>query len=438
MKKFSVLTIITTVLASRVSADCFSVKLGYPCCQYTDEVVYVDDDGDWGVENNDWCGIGEDLDKPEPVNNNNPNPWGGQQGGGNPWGGQQGGGNPWGGQQGGGNPWGGQQGGGNPWGGQQGGGNPWGGQQGGGYPWGGQQGGGMGGFGGGNSGGNTSGNSSSPEISTGKSKYMSKLNIINTCPSNISSKQQGVNYPSAKKVTYHSKTTNNDRKMNVILPIGYTESKKYPVLYLLHGIMGNEDSMLSTNMGSITIPTNLLREGKAKEMIIVLPNEYAPEGGKEVPAGINQAYFEGYDNFINDLIGSIMPYMEKNYSVATGRENTAIAGFSMGGRNSLYIGYKRSDLFGYIGAFSPAPGVVPGLFRNENQFRTDQPPIVSLISCGTDDSVVGTNPKNYHNVLTKNNQDHIWFEVPGADHDAKAVTAGYYNFIQTCFGALDD
>jgi len=159
---------------------------------------------------------------------------------------------------------------------------------------------------------------------------MSKLKVINSCPSDALSKQEGVEYPTPKKISYHSKVTNSDRNFNILLPAGYSEANKYPVLYFLHGIMGNEDSMLDPGMGSITIPANLVKEGKAKEMIIVLPNEYAPEGGIEVPADYNQAYFDGYDNFINELTGSIMPYIEEHYSVATGRENTAICGFSMG------------------------------------------------------------------------------------------------------------
>eukprot|EP00833_Pecoramyces_ruminatium_P011664 jgi/Orpsp1_1/1185696/evm.model.c7180000094868.1 len=376
MKTLNVLSLIAFTLAAKVSAnlweqpvvindECFSVKLGYPCCKQAKEVFYVDEDGEWSVENNNWCGI-------KKIENNAANPA-----------------------------------------------NLW--EQ----PV-------------------VKNEEQNPSTSVG-SDYMSKLNVVTSCPSDAISKQAGVEYPTPQKVRYHSKTTNSERPMNIILPPGYNESKKYPVLYLLHGIMGNEDSMLDESMGSITIPTNLIKAGKAKEMIIVLPNEYAPEGGKEVPADFNQEYFDGYDNFINDLVDSIMPYMEDNYSIATGRENTAICGFSMGGRNSLYIGFKRSDLFGYVGAFSPAPGVTPGtdfsgyhkgLFT-EDAFRPQISPYVTLISCGTNDSVVGQFPKSYHEILTRNNQEHIWFEIQGADHDGVAVSAGYYNFISAAFGALN-
>jgi len=381
MKAFNVLSVVATVLAAKVSANlwkqpvvvpdrCFSASLGYPCCQQTTEVVYVDQDGEWGYENNTWCGIGKGA-------SNAVNPWEQQQ--------------------------------------QQ---QP--------EP-------------------EPEQNAPVAPVTPIASNYMSKLQVVTSCPSEAMATQPGVEYPTPEKVTYHSTTTNTDRQMNIILPAGYDKSKKYPVLYLLHGIMGNEDSMLDTTMGAIPIPANLAKEGKAKEMIIVLPNEYAPEPGKEVEPAFNQDYFDGYNNFINDLVDNIMPYMEANYSILTGRENTAVCGFSMGGRNSLYIGYKRPDLFGYVGAFSPAPGVTPGtdfsgyhpgLFT-EDEFRTEPAPIVTLISCGTSDSVVGQFPKSYHEILTRNNQEHIWFEVPGADHDGVAVSAGFYNFISAAFGALN-
>jgi len=233
--------------------------------------------------------------------------------------------------------------------------------------------------------------------------------------------------------------------MNVILPVGYDESKKYPVMYYLHGIMWDEDTMLDEKFGTISIYTNLLNQGLTKEMIIVLPNEYAPAPGTAVEPSFDQSYYDGYDNFINDLINDIMPYMEKNYSIATGRENTAISGFSMGGRNSLYIAYSRPDLFGYVGSFSPAPGIFEADDQNGHQdglmkpedLVADPPFIVSMLSCGDSDSVVGTFPKQYHEVLENNKQEHVWFETPG-DHDWPAHTAGYYNFLKTVFGVLNE
>jgi len=344
------------------------LKQGYSCCSPQCIVYYKDDDGDWGVENNQWCGCGNgssnqnDDDNNNDVNNQNNND-----------------------------------------------------------------------------------DLNNTQTNINPKEYMQKLKITNTCPREARYKQQGMEYPTAKKVTYYSNFSKKNHQMNVILPVGYTESKKYPVLYFLHGFMGNEDTLLQ-GVGADSIPTYLFKEGKAKEMIVVLPNTYVPEPGKELPPSYDEQYILGYDNFIYELVDSIMPYMEENYSIATGRENTAVCGFSMGGRNSLYIGYKRSDLVGYVGGFSPAPGVTPGddwtghhagLFSTEDQFRAEIPLIVTLISCGTNDSAVGQFPKGYQEILAKNNQDSIYMEVPGADHDDNAVAAGFYNFVQAAFGALN-
>ena len=116
------------------------------------------------------------------------------------------------------------------------------------------------------------------------------------------------------------------------------------------------------------IYNNLLKDGKAKEMIIVSPNIFC---SKEMVSctGMDLKNCLAYDNFINELVNDLMPAIEENYSVAKGRENTAITGFSMGGRESLFIGITRPDLFSYIGAVCPAPGLVevPGSAMHPGQ-----------------------------------------------------------------------
>ena len=137
-----------------------------------------------------------------------------------------------------------------------------------------------------------------------------------------------------------------------------------------------------------------------------------------------------------------MPYIESHYAVLTGRDNTAVCGFSMGGRESLYIGLNRPDLFGYIGAIAPAPGLVPGkdgymahegsLQESQVKFENTIPHSV-MICCGTQDSVVGKFPKSYHELFVKNGINHMWFEVQGADHNHIAIRTGLYYFIQNIF-----
>lgn len=266
---------------------------------------------------------------------------------------------------------------------------------------------------------------------------------IDDCPVGTNDKKPGISYGAFHKITYYSRTTHSDRQANILLPPDYSPARKYPVLYFLHGIFCDEDSLTSASNGAVYMPVNLALEGKIKEMIIVCPNIYAQDE-PDIKPGFYNAYFHGYNNFMYDLINDLMPFMEQHYSVAPGRENTAVCGFSMGGRTALYIVFKRPDLFGYVGAFSPAPGVVPGKDQNavhtglfsEDGFRIQDEhhtPFVTLISCGTKDSVVCQFPKTYHDILTKNSQPHHWIEVPDADHDDRAIRTGLYAFISLVF-----
>jgi len=264
----------------------------------------------------------------------------------------------------------------------------------------------------------------------------------------IPSKKEGVKYPTVEEFTYYSTTTKSERPLHVLLPPSYDGKKKFPVVYFLHGIMTNGEFMLQEGFGTIAIPGNLFHKHMAKEFIMVLPDQYAPAPGTEVEPDLNEEYFAGYNNFINDLVNDIMPYMKKHYRIHTGKRNTAICGYSFGGRNSLYIALKRPDLFGFVGAFSPAPGILPaddmfthhtGLFKEEKDVVFQgKPPYLTMISCGTNDFVVGTFPKSYHEALEHNHQDHIWYEMTGLDHgDNESVTSPLYNFFSSIFGQLN-
>jgi len=290
--------------------------------------------------------------------------------------------------------------------------------------------------------GNGNGNGNGKAKGLIKQNYMDYVTVEEFCPADIKEKRENVTYPEPLKVYYYSTTTQSERPMNIVLPPNYNPKKKYPVFYYLHGIGCNEDTMLEEGLSAIPIYTNLVNDNLAKEMIIVVPYQYAPAPGTEREMDFTQEYYDGYDNFINDLVNDIMPYMKKNYRIATGRKNTAIGGFSMGGRNSIYIGFTRPDLFGYVGAFSPAPGIFEttdmisyhkGLFKPEELVYKSKAPYLTMLSCGTSDFVVGDYPEQYHNALEANNQKHIWYTIEGANHDDIAITSGYYNFITNIF-----
>ncbi len=273
---------------------------------------------------------------------------------------------------------------------------------------------------------------------------MNNVETKELCPDGAAEIRADITYPEAEHLTYHSETTGLDRGVNVLLPEGYDESESYPVLYFLHGIFGDEFSMIGDRNNRIAeISTNLALDGEAKKMIIVFPDMYAKTDPAQQPSFDPDSVLP-YDNFINDLVNDLMPFIESSYPVLTGRENTAVCGFSMGGRESLFIGLERPDLFGYCGAFSPAPGLVPGkdwamehpgqLSEDELTFEgKDYSPYLLQISCGTRDGTVGTFPKSYHEIFERNGVEHIWFEVPDADHDSTAIKSGFYNFIRYIF-----
>ena len=260
------------------------------------------------------------------------------------------------------------------------------------------------------------------------------------CPDEICIKRMGVAYGTVEHITYQSETTGLERGANVLLPAGYTTEKKYPVLYFQHGIFGDENSLIKdANNKIVEILGNLAAEGKAKEMIVVFPNMYAKTDPAQQPAFTAEAVLP-YDNFINDLVNDLIPYIEANYSVLTDRENRAVLGFSMGGRETLFIGLSRPDLFGYIGAIAPAPGLTPAkdnFMTHIGQMQEEDVkyeegvvlPNLLMICCGTKDGVVGKFPKGYHELMEKNGVEHLWYEVPEADHDSKAIKSGIYNFV---------
>lgn len=259
-------------------------------------------------------------------------------------------------------------------------------------------------------------------------------------PKGFDQKKSGVTYGSLRQIRYDSTTTGTERIANVILPAGYPKEKKYPVLYLLHGIGGDHTEWLGSN--PVQVIGNLIAEEMASEMIVVMPNVRARANDKKEPDDqFTVEHFKAFDNFINDLRDDLMPYMKAHYPIAEGRANTAIAGLSMGGRESLYIGLTMPDTFGYIGAFEPAVGVLPynhegddGLFTEDTLKLPDEynDRTYILICKGTKDTTVGDAPLNYHNALTKNGTPHAYYNVDFG-HDHSAWKNGLYNFARRIF-----
>jgi len=256
--------------------------------------------------------------------------------------------------------------------------------------------------------------------------------VVNKEPDSSHQEKSGVKYGTVKSGTYYSTTCKRNKPFNILLPANYDENKKYPVLYCMHGYWENQDRMIIKGNGTMytrQIIGNAIAEGEAEDMIVVFPYIYSSATQANCSA-MDDANNAAYDNFINDLTKDLMPYIEKNYSVKTGRDNTAITGFSMGGRESLLIGMQRPDLFGYVGAICPAPGVT-GSFS----WKSGEEPHLLFITAGSNDETVYNIPSGYNDSFTKNNVPHIWHYVNGGYHGDNSIHAHLYNFVRTLFKA---
>lgn len=270
--------------------------------------------------------------------------------------------------------------------------------------------------------------------STSKSFIDNNYKTIQNFDSKISDRQYG----SIQTVSYYSTTTENTRNANIILPPNFNKSKKYPVLYLLHGIGGDENEWFGGKPNEII--NNLVAEGKTKEMIIVMPNIRARH--KDIttpPEFFSIEHFREFDNFLNDLRDDLIPWIENEYPTLEGRDYRAVAGLSMGGRSALHIGINLIDKFSYIGAFTPAVGVLPyhieeGLFTQATLTIPDKYKENTLIMIvkGDNDNIVGNIPEEYSNALTNNGVPHIYYITNGG-HDFDVWKNSLYNFSRRIF-----
>ena len=264
--------------------------------------------------------------------------------------------------------------------------------------------------------------------------------ILEYCPEEYSEEQSGREYGELVVDRYYSDTCGRNRPVNIILPAGYDESRKYPVLYVLHGMFGNEYAMMNNNRTHIILG-NMMAQGLAEDMIIVFPYIYAGQD-KNAFTDFTAEDMSGYDNFLNDLVNDLMPYMTENYSIAQGKDNTAVLGFSIGGREALAIGFTYPDMFGYIGAVCPVPGLTPSseewnpgqLSEEELSFGSETPYLI-MVGAAESDSVVSDAPESYHDLMVKNGVEHIFYIIPGSDHGDPAIASVTYNFCKHVFKA---
>ena len=242
--------------------------------------------------------------------------------------------------------------------------------------------------------------------------------------------QARTNIPHGKidTVTYHSESVGNDRKMLVYTPPGYSSSKTYPVLYLLHGIGGDEKEWFDHGAPNVILD-NLYAENKIQPMIVVLPNGRAQKDDRAT--GNVYATAPAFAVFDKDLLGSIIPYVESHYPAKKDRLDRALAGLSMGGGQSLDFGLANLDTFAWVGGFSSAPNTFPPAQLVPDPKSAAQKLKLLWVSCGDQDGLINIS-QGVHQYLKANNVPHIW-HLDSGKHEWPVWKNDLYLFSQLIF-----
>ncbi len=247
-------------------------------------------------------------------------------------------------------------------------------------------------------------------------------------PEGIDAYRSDVLHGTLQTITYESKTVGTTRKMLVYTPPGYSPTTRYPVVYLLHGIGGDETEWERFAKPNLLLD-NLLAEQQAVPMIIVMPNGRAQKDDR--PVGDVFASAPAFAVFEADLLQDVIPAIEERFSVQADREHRAIAGLSMGGGQALNFGLSHLDSFAWIGGFSSAPNtlapsnLIPGPNETKAMLR------LLWISCGTEDGLFHISD-GLHQFLTQHEVPHVW-NVSNFGHDPQEWRNNLYYLLQKLF-----
>jgi len=249
-------------------------------------------------------------------------------------------------------------------------------------------------------------------------------------PAGFDESNPAIAYGKLDTITYNSKTVGVKRRAVVYLPPTYSKLKKYPVLYLLHGIGGDEFEWLNQGHPQYILD-NLYAQKKIKDMIVVLPNGRAMADDRASGNIMAPDKVAAFATFERDLLDDLIPYIEQKYPAKNTRENRAIAGLSMGGGQSLNFGLGNLDKFAWIGGFSSAPNTkMPDQLLPKPDTAKDKIKLL-WISCGDEDGLLKISERT-RDYMVENKVPHIFYKEPGK-HDFKVWKNDLYQFSQLVF-----
>ncbi|MCJ7813555.1 alpha/beta hydrolase-fold protein [bacterium] len=223
---------------------------------------------------------------------------------------------------------------------------------------------------------------------------------------------------------YESKSMGVNRTVWIYTPPGYEQGANYPVLYLIHGA-GDIESGWTLIGRANNILDNLIAEGKARPMVVVMPLGHAIQSFWAGPAknavntgsggSVGIGGPQGLNTFGRDLIEDVMPLVEREYKISTKADDRAIGGLSMGGSLTMNVGFNRTDLFRYIVIMSSAgqnaDQAYPDFFNNADTINKQLK--LLWIGVGKDDSLVGNRSEELVDLLTEKGINHIYRVTEG-------------------------
>ena len=247
-------------------------------------------------------------------------------------------------------------------------------------------------------------------------------------PPGFNQKRENIPQGRLETIEYDSTTVGTKRKMLVYTPPGYTSDQKYPVLYLLHGIGGDETEWQRFATPHVLLD-NLIADGKAVPMIVVMPNGRAQPDDRPGPNPMATA--PAFARFERDLLEDVIPAIQSRYSTFTDRESRALAGLSMGGGQALNFGLGHLDTFAWVGGFSSAPNTRPPAELVPDPAAAREKLRLLWLSCGNKDGLIRIS-QGVHGYLKEQGVPHVW-HVDGNGHDATHWRNNLWLFAQRLF-----
>jgi enterochelin esterase-like enzyme len=251
-------------------------------------------------------------------------------------------------------------------------------------------------------------------------------------PAGFADARAGVAAGRIEELSYTSAVTGTQRKANVYLPPGYSAQQRYPVLYLLHGIGGNQHEWRGYVRANLILD-NLIADGKALPMIVVMPNGRALPDDNAPPADrvFTQEHASGFAKFERDLLEFLIPAVDAKYATLPDRKHRALAGLSMGGGQSLNFGLTHLDTFAWVGGFSSAPNTRPAAELLPDPAAVKRQLALLYLSCGDKDGLINVS-QTMHRALKERDIPHLW-HVDEHGHDRESWAENFFHFAQRLF-----